>query len=217
MEQDYNEILNKLIEIFSKYAQEYRATTQPYRLEQLLKIKPDYAYNPDEFIFRENLMEHVGSLPIVASILFPYLNDTEVNLGHALEMLAVHDIGELVIHDEITFTKKTGVADKEAEQKAALSLIHPILHDLYFEIEAKETKSAKFAKSIDKITPDIIDLITPVDITVKRYEHFVKAGAREIVPIIKKFKHPYMQWNKFLTGLHLKILERLDERINEVV
>ncbi|MFW5720282.1 MAG: HD domain-containing protein [Candidatus Dojkabacteria bacterium] len=204
---DVTQVLDHIIRLYKGYSQEHRATTQPYHLHRLQSAFPRYTYNPDDTVIREPLIEHVGSLGIVASSVFPYLDDPEVDLGHTLALLAVHDIGELKTGDVITFTKTDDESSEERE--GAFALLHPSLHVLYLEAEKNETKSARFAKSIDKITPDIIDLITPPEITMKRYKHFMDKEPGEIVPLIKKFKHPYMLWNTFLKELHLEILRRI--------
>ena len=108
---------------------------------------------------------------MVATAFYPYIADASVDLGRSLSMLAIHDIGEFVTGDEMTFTKQE--SSKKPEQEAALSLLHDSYHDLYREVESRSTPSAKFAKAIDKITPDILDYLTPVEITVLRYRHFV--------------------------------------------
>jgi 5'-deoxynucleotidase YfbR-like HD superfamily hydrolase len=179
-------------------------------LQTLLDAQPDYVWNPDDFIIRESLLEHVGSLPIVASQLYPFIDDAEVDLGHALALLSIHDIGELATGDEITFTKKASKADNEKAE--ALKLLHPSMHEMYLEIEERRTQTARFAKAIDKITPDILDLVTPVELNIKRYQHFAKMEPKEIVPKIREFKHPYMTWNPFMTGFHLELLDRMEKQ-----
>src|SRR5437867_4170258 len=98
------EALGKTEYLFEKYSLEGRATTQPYLLEVVNRHFPDYKYNPADDLVRETLMEHVGSTAVVATALFPYIQYPQVNLGDALAMLAIHDIGELAVHDENTFT-----------------------------------------------------------------------------------------------------------------
>lgn len=70
-----------------------------------------------------------------------------------------------------------------------------------------------YKETLDKMTPDIVDLITPAEITVDRYKVFVKKDPKDIVATIKEFKHPYMVWNDFMTKLHLEILERIDAKL----
>lgn len=207
----YSQILDQLIDVYSRYSHEYRATTQPYHLTILQGAQPAYIWDPDDLIVRESLLEHVGSLPIVASQLYPYIADPEVDLGHALALLSIHDIGELTTGDEITFTKQTGKVGNERAE--ALKLLHPSMHEMYLEVEERRTKTAMFAKAVDKIAPDILDYVTPVELTVKRYKHFAKREPREIVSTIREFKHPYMTWNPFMTGFHLELLGRLDKQL----
>jgi len=171
----------------------------------------DYVYEVEDLIVREPLIEHSGSLPIVATAIYPYINAPAVNLGDALTMLAIHDIGELIVGDDMTFTKnKNGAA---AEQAHALRLLPESLHAAYIDIEERRTDSARFAKSVDKITPDIIDVMTPAEVTIKRFRHFVGIEPDEIVPMIKEFKHPFMVWNGFMTALHAEVLDRLDAKL----
>src|SRR6185437_5553735 len=180
------EILDQIEFLFERYSLERRATTQPYLLKAAKEKFADYHYTPEDSIVRETLMEHVGSLPVVATALYPYINDSSVDLGKALIMLAIHDIGELITGDESTFTKKQSALDPE--HRAALKLLHPQYHDLYNEVESKASSTAKFAKAIDKITPDIIDYLTPAEITVPRLNHFAGVEKNEIVDLIIRHK-----------------------------
>lgn len=189
---------------------ERRATTQPYFLHIINAAVPGYCYTPDDVLVRESLMEHVGSLPVIATALYPHINDPAVNLGDALTMLAIHDIGELITGDENTFTKKAG---SNAEFEAGLQLLHPFYHSIYKDVETKTSKSAQFAKSIDKITPDIIDYLTPVNITLQRYKHFVGIEAGQIVETIIKAKRTYMLWSPFMTAFHTYLTEKITEKL----
>lgn len=206
------EILKKIEFLFEKYSLERRATTQPYLLKIVQEKFKDYEYNPDDAVIREALMEHVGSLPVIATALYPYIDDPEVDLGRALTMLAIHDIGELETGDIITFTKKT--AAKDPERAAALKLLDSSYHELYDEVETKTSKTAQFAKAIDKITPDIIDYLTPAEVTIWRMKHFAEVEPEDIVDIIVKHKRPYMLWNPFMTDFHKYLIEQLRVKLS---
>lgn len=204
-----SEILDQVLFLYEGYSKEHRATTQPFHLKKVQKIVKNYVYSSQDFLVREPLIEHSGSLPVIATTLFPYLENENVDLGHTLIMLAIHDIGELITGDEITFTKNKSKASEE--QKHALNLLPRYLHESYLEMEERSTDTAKFAKAVDKITPDIIDILTPPEITIIRFKEYANIPPKEIVPTIKKFKHPYMIWNPFMKTLHLEILLRLEK------
>jgi hypothetical protein len=205
-------ILDEVEFLFERYSLVRRATTQPYLLQIAQGQGKDYAYHPDDELVRETLIEHVGSLPMLGTALYPYIEDPEVDLGSSLIMMAIHDIGELITGDEMTFTKKP--SSNVVEHKEALKLLDPIYHELYKDVEAKGSKSAKFAKSIDKINPDIIDYLTPVDITIWRYKHFVGVDRDQIIATIVKHKRPHMLWNPFMTDFHIYLMDQLDKKLH---
>lgn len=209
----YKTALDKVIFLYKAYSEEHRFTTQPFHLEKAQAIIADFEYNPNDKLIRETLIEHVGGLPIVATTLYPYIKNPNVNLGKALIMLAIHDIGELAVHDEITFTKNKGNHDEE--EKQGLKLLPDLYHKIYLEMEDRTSDTARFAKAVDKITPDILDLMTPADITIIRYEKFIRKAPNEIVPTLKEFKHPYMLWNEFMTNLHLEVLDRINTKLSK--
>jgi HD domain-containing protein len=126
-------------------------------------------------------------------------------------MLAIHDIGELITGDEMTFTKSKDKKDPEME--AARKLLHPYYHDIYEDVEYQKSKSAKFAKAVDKITPDIFDYLTPADITAWRYKHFVDVEPSEVIGLLLKHKRPYMLWNPFMTEFHKLLCEGLEKKL----
>jgi len=205
------EILDKVEFLFEHYSLERRATTQPYLLKVAEGQLKGYSYHPDDDLVRETLIEHVGSLPMLATALYPYVNDSDVDLGQSLVMLAIHDIGELITGDEMTFTKK---GDSHiAEHEAALKLLDPMYHSIYEDAEAKASTSAKFAKSIDKINPDILDYLMPPEITKWRYKAYVGIEPQQIIETIVKHKRPYMLWNPFMTEFHIYLMEQLEKKL----
>ena len=204
-------VLDQIIYLYEGYSREYRASTQPFRLEMVRKRVKGYKYQHDDKLVREPLIEHVGSLSVVATTVFPHLASAKVDLGLALTMLAIHDIGEIVVGDEIAFTKDG--KEQDNERKQALLMLPESLQEIYLEMEGLKSDTARFAKAIDKMTPDIVDLITPPEITIERYKHFTNKKPDEIVGLIKEFKHPYMTWDAFLTKLHLEILKRIEEKL----
>jgi hypothetical protein len=202
------EVLDKIISLYQGYSEEYRASTQPFHLNRTVNSVKDYKYDVNDLLVREPLIEHTGSLPIVATTIFPHIDTDKVDIGRALVMLAIHDIGELGVGDEMTFTKSGENADGEKEH--ALKLLDVSYHELYLEMEERTSDTARFAKAVDKMTPDIVDLMTPPEVIIERYAVFTGKGVTDIVPLIKEFKHPYMLWNGFMIDLHLEILRRID-------
>jgi 5'-deoxynucleotidase YfbR-like HD superfamily hydrolase len=128
-----------------------------------------------------------------------------------LELLAIHDIGEIRTGDQITFTKKQG---DTSEAKAALDLLNEKHHILYQEYIEQETKESKFAKSIDKISPDIYDVILDTDLTAKRLKYFANIEYDDIVDIVEKFKAPFMEWNEFFKNFHAELIKKLRKKFN---
>lgn len=205
--------LAELEYLFERYSMTRRATTQPYLWQVAHTSMPDYKYHPDDDLVRETLIEHVGSLPIMAIAFYPHIQDAKVDLGQALTMMAIHDIGELKTGDEMTFTKKADAA--QVEYDAALEILHPTFHETYEIAEGKKNQSALFAKAIDKITPDILDYLTPKELTLWRYKHYTGAdGADEIIDLIIKFKRPHMTWNPFMTEFHKHLMGELKTKLS---
>ncbi len=207
----HKKVLDDIIFLYKGYSNEHRASTQPFHLQKVRKLVKDYKYNTRDLLVREPLIEHVGSLSIVATTIYPYIANPDVDLGRALIMLAIHDIGELATGDEMTFTKKQ--QQGKSERGHALKLLPKSFHAIYLEVEERTSDTARFAKAIDKMTPDIVDLMTPPDITIERMKVFAGKEPHEIVSTIKEFKHPYMLWNPFMKDLHLELLEQLNKKL----
>ncbi len=211
MKKSPEELLEHIVFLYQKYSHEMRATTQPYYLEQLRKHDSNYEYHPEHDVVRESLLEHVGVLPMLAIEFYPYIDDEQVDLGRALTMLAIHDIGELIVGDVSTFKKDT--SDYSQEQQAALSLLDSSYHEIYKEAESKQTHTAKFAKSIDKIAPDILDYVTDAVDTRYRFNVLYKKEPNEIVPLIVEHKRPHMLWNPFMTTFHDLLMSKVSEKL----
>lgn len=206
MEKTFDEIFSEIKFLLKKYTDESRASIQPFHYDVYKEINSNSKFDPTNRIIRESLIEHVGTLPILAVFFHGYVAES-INLGRVLEMLAVHDIGEVTIGDEIVFTKND--ADEHVEMEEALKLLNVKHHSAYKEFKEQKTSEAKFAKSIDKISPDIYDLIINKEITIARLKYFAGMEADEIVDTIEKFKSPYMQWNNFFREFHAELINKL--------
>lgn len=208
MKQDNGEILNELTSLYSGYIGTFRASIHQSKVNGLKKKDVDI----DDYTIRESLLEHVGHLPITAIALYPHIKDDEVNLGEALIMLAIHDIGELNTGDKMLFQKK--FEDKKYENEVAQDLVHPLYKEYYEDAETQKTKSGKFAKSIDKLVADILELVLDPEISRRRYERQAGLAPEEIVPAKRAKKMKYMEWNPFLTGFYDYLLQELDHHLN---
>lgn len=212
MQHNYWEILDSIISLLERYSLEKRATVEPVRYLARLKDNPNYTFFPEDQLIRESLMEHVWYLPVIATFFHPFI-ESQVNLGRALEMLAVHDIWELAIWDEIVFNKKEDKENRETTE--ALKLLHPSQHEIYLEFKNQTTLDAKYAKTIDKITPDIFDYVCDKDMTCQRLKHFANFEKHDIAPTIEKFKSPYMQWDPFFKGFHAHLMWKIREKFTD--
>lgn len=189
--------------LLKNYTKEFRATINPYRLEMYNEENNFPQFDVENISTRESLIEHVWTLPILATYFHWYIDD--IDLGKVLSILAIHDIWELVIGDEIAFTKK--VDEWSREESEALKIINPKHHELYKEFLELKTNEAKFAKSIDKLSPDLYEYIMHPDDTTKRLKHFMKIEKDEIVDLIESHKSPYMQWNTFFSKFHSDLMK----------
>jgi hypothetical protein len=150
---------------------------------------------------REPLVEHVGHLPVLASFLYPHIEHArDVDLGRALIMLSIHDIGETVTGEVFAYDKtQVHTAD---EYHAALSILHEHYHPYLDEYEANESLAAKYAKSIDILAPNIHE----VDMPHATLDRFRKLGA-SIQHVIDK-KRPFMEWDPVLLSIFDLLMEQ---------
>jgi hypothetical protein len=207
---NYKEILENLSALYTNYYHTHRASTNPFKLEEALQTNPDFQYDPDKIIIRESLAEHVGSLPIVASFLHPFI-EHKVDLGKALQMLAIHDIAETTLGDENIFTKKKAKEDEEYIE--TMRLLHPSQQEIFKEFEALETNESKFAKSIDKLTPDLVDYLCTPEVILIRFSLQMHTTPDKILEMVRSFKTKYMLWDGFLKGFHETLMSEFEKNL----
>jgi HD domain len=208
---NYAEILDGLLIQIEGYSKVFRKNIEPYILELLKSKYPSEQFDFEDEVIRESLIEHVGSLPVIASFLHPYL-DHKVDLGKVLTILAIHDIGEIKLGDESTFTKLKSKENEEFE--TGLSLLHSNYHDLYKEEFELKTLEAKFAKSIDKIAPDILDYVVGENYTIERVSFQANWKREEVMQNIRDKKRPFMLWSSFMTNIHDELFSRYKIKTN---
>jgi putative hydrolase of HD superfamily len=108
---------------------------------------------------RENSAEHSWHLVLAAMVIREYLS-VEVNLLHALEMMAVHDLVEIDAGDTFAYDM-AGQATKPERELAAADRIFGLLpadqsayfRDLWEEFEAQKTPESCFANAVDRFQP----------------------------------------------------------------
>ncbi len=191
--------LRDLLNLINSYSSIYRG---PYLPSRIGRIAAEHGSE----ILRESLADHVGALPIVATFLYPYIGK-ELNLGKVLTMLAIHDIGEIVVGDVLTVKRQKTSNEIEDEKEAALSLLHPYYHPFFKEFETNESLEAKFAHSIDKISPNLYELIIDKKMAKERHAHF----GFDIVQAVENDKS-VMTWNEFLTRFYDELIHQTKER-----
>ena len=201
------QILEDLIHLLINYEKTHRKSTLNFKVDYFTRHtnkRRDQVDFDDESV-RENLIEHVGYLPIVATYLHQYI-DAKINLGLALTMLSIHDIGETVTGDTLFFDKKD--EDETEEINEALKLLPKNLHSIYLEFENPTTQTGKYAKSIDKLAPDIIESYHYPEIANRRFE----AQGFDIDTIVNR-KKEFMAWSPFMLNFFEAVIIRMRENL----
>lgn len=199
---DIKKLTEGLLELQRKYANTFRVMNTEERYARLVVSGALREYSYEHETLREPLIEHVGHLPVIAAYLHPHIaHKDEVDLGRALTMLSVHDIGETEVGDVLAYAK-TG-EHAHAEEEAARALLPDYLYKFLEEYEARETNDAKFAKSIDSAAPILHELSLPAEVTRERF----RVHQFGIADIIKK-KQPHFEWDAVLAALFDDMIAR---------
>jgi 5'-deoxynucleotidase YfbR-like HD superfamily hydrolase len=188
-----HELIEKLLDLQTAYARVFRTTVTNERLRNAINNGEEIDYNQKKL--REPLLEHIGHLPMIASFLHSHIeNSSKVNLGRAHIMLSIHDIGETVVGDVMTF-KKTEKEDQEEREEAEKILSKELL-EYYNEFDKCQSLDAKFARAIDTLGPFLYELESP-NMTRKR---FVDCGITS--KIIEDKKKKYFEWDSVLFEIY---------------
>ena len=112
---------------------------------------------------RENDSEHAWHMAIMAILLAEHAEEP-IDVLHTVYMLLVHDLVEIDAGDTYAYDASAH-RDKRAREEAAADRIFNLLppdqakklRDIWEEFEAGETPEARFANSLDKIQPLILN------------------------------------------------------------
>ena len=112
---------------------------------------------------QENDAEHMWHLAVIALVLREHAIG-DIDIARVVEMLLVHDIVEIDAGDTFAYDD-VGKLDKEERETAAAERIFGLLPEdqarwiwaLWLEFEAKATPEARFAASIDRLQPLLIN------------------------------------------------------------
>lgn len=197
-------IFSELVDLHKKYYSVHRRTIALDKYDELDSrgFISEQNIEPDDNILRESLLEHVGSLPIVAAFLYPHLEHKEqIDLGKVLKMIAIHDIGETVVGDGHPHQKTESFI--ESEYQAAIELLPEEYHPLLDEYEERETFDAKFAKSVDVFATFLSDQVLPPEFVRRR----LRAHGFSWKEIGEK-RYEIYAWDGFLKELFKVVVER---------
>jgi 5'-deoxynucleotidase YfbR-like HD superfamily hydrolase len=112
---------------------------------------------------RENSGEHSWHLALMAIVLAPHSAEP-VDLGRVVEMLLVHDLVEIDAGDTFVYDTEAAAKKEALEQRAADRLFALIpgevglrLRARWDEFEASTTPESRFAHSVDRIAPLLLN------------------------------------------------------------
>ena len=200
---DSKHTLNKLLALYTDYSHIHRRTIALDKYDLISRSNPKI--EPENELVRESLLEHVGSLPIVATYLYPLLEHrSNIDLGKVLILLAIHDIGETVVGDAHPHPKTEDLIKSEYQQ--ALSLLPGEYHPYLEEFENKITPESKFAKSVDVFVTFLSDLMLPPDFVARRLSAYEFSSK-----VFFEKRYEIFAWDSSLTELFEEVIRRYQE------
>ena len=115
---------------------------------------------------KENDAEHAWHMAIMAYLLAEYANE-EIDVLRTMIMLLIHDLVEIDAGDTYAYDEEGKKTQADREQKAADRIFSMLpedqgkkLMEIWQEFEARETKEAKFARTMDNIQPLVLQHAT---------------------------------------------------------
>ena len=112
---------------------------------------------------KENDAEHAWHMAIMTILLSEYANE-EIDVLKTVTMLLIHDIVEIEAGDTYAYDEEAKKTQKEREQKAAERIFGLLPPDqgekfkkIWEEFEARETKEARFARTMDNLQPVMLN------------------------------------------------------------
>lgn len=114
----------------------------------------------------ENDTEHSWSLALMCILLGEYAKEN-IDAVRTISMVLIHDIVELDAGDTYAYDEKGNLSKRNREVAAAERIFHILpddqavyMRELWEEFEAGETPEAKFALTLDKIQPIMLNDVT---------------------------------------------------------
>ncbi|MDT7833841.1 HD domain-containing protein [Aquabacterium sp. OR-4] len=112
----------------------------------------------------ENSAEHSWQIALMAQAL-AHLAAEPVNLARVVELLLVHDVGEIDTGDTLVYVQD-GWAERKAAERAAVQRIFGLLPDgqgqrfldAWQEFEDEATPEARYAHAVDRAMPALLNL-----------------------------------------------------------
>lgn len=148
---------------------------------------------------KENSAEHSWHLGLMAMFLSEYIKDGSVDLLKVIKMVLIHDIVEIDAGDTFAYDEH-GYQDKEEREIQAAQRIFNLLPSdqadeiwkLWREFEERRTPEARYAASLDRLQPLLLNYFTqghtwrmPGVTSEKVYERM--APIRESTPVLWEY------------------------------
>lgn len=112
---------------------------------------------------KENDAEHSWHLAMMCAVLSEYANE-EIDVLKVMTMVLIHDIVEIDAGDTYAYDADGNTTKREREVKAAERIFRLLpddqaqhMRDLWEEFESSETPEAKFALTLDKVQPVLLN------------------------------------------------------------
>lgn len=115
---------------------------------------------------KETDAEHAWHMAVMAMVLSEYANE-KVDTGRVIQMLLIHDLVEIYAGDTFAYDAAGAATQRTRETSGADRLFSKLPEDqaktmraLWEEFEAWETPGAKFARSLDRFQPMMLNAAT---------------------------------------------------------
>lgn len=135
-------------------------------------------------VHKENDAEHAWHMAVMTLLLSEYANE-EIDVLRTISLLLVHDLVEIDAGDTYAYDEVAKQSQREREEQAADKLFGMLpedqgkyLRELWEEFEARETKEAKFARTMDNIQPMMLNAATDGKAWVEHGVHLSQIMAR---------------------------------------